>query len=474
MTEQILSTADDEAIAGLIENPADYVERPYREIFHLTDSERERLWIEVARRRFAELRDRLPMLKILADKQGIGAIDTLDDLAPLLFKLSVYNSYPLNWLEKSDFAKLTKWLGKLTTVDLSGVDIANVELIEEWFAALAEQTPLIMSYSTTTDGKMIFLPRTRDEWQLYWRGGQWRMEPFGEERKSFRRLRPGVDRVPIFFPGPKGGNRPFNINLAIYEQVFGDGLVKAPSDYMDADLMSLAGRIQAASRNGEQGLLMVNPRLLARKDEVTAMREKGPAQYAAWVDSLINGHKGQRVWVLGTMSSVHALAVQLLRDGTEAAFAPDSMISVGSGFPDGEPAGWQEEVLKAFGIPAQNMTIDFGMGEMMSVATRCPHLNYHLPPTTIPFLLDVETDELLPRIGEQTGRLAFFDLLPTTYWGGFVTGDKVTLKWDPCPCGRTGAHLGATIGKITEHGEKIGCAGSAQAHDEATEFLLEN
>ena len=51
MTEQILSTADDEAIAGLIENPADYVERPYREIFHLTDSERERLWIEVARRR---------------------------------------------------------------------------------------------------------------------------------------------------------------------------------------------------------------------------------------------------------------------------------------------------------------------------------------------------------------------------------------------------------------------------------------
>ena len=122
---------------------------------------------------------------------------------------------------------------------------------------------------------------------------------------------------------------------------FYDDLVKAPSDYMDADLMSLAGRIQAASKNGEQGLLMVNPRLLARKDEVTAMREKGPAQYSAWVDSLINGHKGQRVWVLGTMSSVHALALQLLQDGTEAAFAPDSMISVGSGFPDGEPAGWR-------------------------------------------------------------------------------------------------------------------------------------
>ena len=474
MTQQTLSTADDERLGSLIENPAQYVERPYREIFQLADDERERLWIEVARRRFAELRGSLPMLKILADKQDIDAIETLDDLAPLLFKLSVYNSYPMSWLEKGDFAKLTKWLGKLTTVDLSGVDVADVELIEEWFAALAKQTPLIICYSTTTDGKMIFLPRTRDEWQLYWRGGQWRMEPFGEERKGFRRMQPGVDKVPIFFPGPKGGNRPFNINLAIYEEVFGEGLVRGPSEYMDADLMSLAGRIQAASKNGEQGLLSVNPRLLARKDEVTAMREQAPARYAAWVDDLINGHKGQRVWVLGTMSSVHTLALQLLREGTEAAFAPDSMISVGSGFPEGEPAGWQDEVLKAFGIPAQNMTIDFGMGEMMSVATRCPHLNYHLPPTTIPFVLDVETDEVLPRTGEQTGRLAFFDLLPTTYWGGFVTGDKVTLKWDPCPCGRTGPHLGSTIGKITEHGEKIGCAGSAQAHDEATEFLLEN
>jgi len=462
-------------VDSLITDPEGYVDHSYTDIFSLSDAERERFWITAARRRFEEMRPQIAMLGTLADRQGIDRIDTIDDLAPLLFRTTTYNSYPLAWLEKGDFARLTRWLDKLTAVDLSYVNVDGVELIEEWFAALALQTTLIVCYSTTTSGKMAFLPRSDAEWELYWRGGQWRLEPFGEERRHYRRLEPGIDKVPIFFPGPKGGNRPFNINLAIYERHYGDGLVKAPSDYMDADLMSLAGRIQEASKRGEEGTLAVNPRLLARKDEVAQVKAQAPAQYAAWVDNLVSGHRGQRVWVLGTMGSVHALARRLLADGSPGAFAPDSLISVGGGFPDGvEPPNWQEEVYTAFGIPARNMNIDFGMGEMMSVATRCPHRHYHLPPTTIPFVLDPDTDAVRPRTGSQTGRLAFFDLLSSTYWGGFVSGDLVTLHWDPCPCGRTGAYLGHEIGKISEDGEKIGCAGSAQAHDDATEFLLEN
>ena len=464
-----------ELIDTLIDAPERYVDTSYNMIFSITDEQRERLWIQGARRRFAEMRPKIAMLETLAVRQGVDAIATLDDLAPLLFKASTYNSYPLSWLEKGDFGRLTRWLDKLTVVDLSHVNMAGVELIEEWFAALAKQTDLIVCYSTTTSGKMTFLPRTVAEWQLYWLGGQWRLESFGEERAHYRPLVPGVDKVPIFFPGPKGGNRPFNINLAIYEDVYGEGLVKAPSAYMDADLMSLAGRIQEASKRGEEGMLAINPRLLARKDEIAQIKIDGPAQYAAWVDTLINAHRGQRVWVLGTMGSVHALARQLLAEGTTGAFTQDSLISVGSGFPDGvEPENWQEEVYSAFGIPARNMNIDFGMGEMMSVATRCPHRHYHLPPTTIPYILDVDTDEVRPRSGSQTGRFAFFDLLASTYWGGFVSGDQVTLNWNPCACGRTGAYLSNEIGKIPEDGEKIGCAGSAQAHDDATEFLLEN
>ena len=463
-----------ELVDALIAAPESYVAKSYTDIFSLTDAERQQFWLATAQRRFAELYPKIAMLKNLADRQGVSTIDRLEDLAPLLFRASVYSSYPLAWLERNEFVRLTKWLSKLTAIDLSGVDLDGVELIEDWIKAIVAATGATVCYSTTTDGKMTFLLRSREEWRLFWEGGRWRLEPFGEERAHYRRLEPGIDRVPIFFPGPKGGYRPFNISLAIYESVYGEGLVKAPSDYMDADLMSLAGRIQEASKKGEEGTLSINPKLMARKGEIARMREEGPAKNKRWVDLLINGHKGQRVWVLGTMGSVHALARQLLDAGTIGAFDAGSLISVGSGFPDGvEPEGWQDEVLRAFGIPGRNMNIDFGMGEMMSVATRCPHRKYHLPPTTIPFVLDVGTDEVLPSSGAQTGRFAFYDLLASTYWGGFVSGDMVTLHWDQCPCGRTGPHLGNEIGKIKEDGEKIGCAGSAQAHDDATEFLLE-
>ena len=474
MKNQATPTSHAELVDRLIARPESYIEQSYTDIFSLAEDERHRFWLEAARRRFAQLYPKIAMLKSLADRQHITQIDRIEDLAPLLFRGSVYSSYPLSWLEKGEFDRLTKWLAKLTSIDLSGVDLARVELIEDWIKSIVAATGATICFSTTTDGKMTFLLRSKEEWRLYWEGGRWRLEPFGNERKHHRQLKPGVDRVPIFFPGPKGGYRPFNINLAIYEEVYGEGLVKAPSAYMDADLMSLAGRIQEASKKGEEGTLSINPRLMARKGEIARMKEEGPAQYAQWVDLLINGHKGQRVWVLGTMGSVHSLARKLLDAGTTGAFDPASLISVGSGFPDGiEPDGWQDEVLRAFGIPARNMNIDFGMGEMMSVATRCPHRKYHLPPTTIPFVLDIATDEVLPSQGAQTGRLAFYDLLASTYWGGFVSGDVVTLHWDQCPCGRTGPHLGNEIGKVKEDGEKIGCAGSAQAHDEATEFLLE-
>ena len=459
----------------LVKKPGAYVTYAYTDMFSFDRAELEAFWLDAARLRFATLRPKLAMLNTLASKQDVTEIHTRDDLAALLFKASVYNSYPLSWIEKGDFTRMTKWLSKLTTLDLSSIDLGEVGLIEEWLAAVRTHSSAEICYSATTGGKMTFLARSKAEWDLYWQGGQWRLEPFGLERQHFKPLTPGIDKVPIFFPGPKGGARPFNITLAIYEKVFGDDLVIAPSPYMDADLMSLAGRIQEASKKGDSGLLTINPRLAARKGEIAQMKADGPRQYAAWMDRLLTEYRTKRIWVLGTMGSVHGLARKLLENGTIGAYAPDSLVSVGGGFPDGiEPDCWQDEVFKAFGIPPANMTIDFGMAEMMSVATRCSYRKYHLPPTTIPFVLDTVTDTVLPSEGSQTGRLAFYDLLAETYWGGFVTADKVTLNWDDCPCGRRGPHLDNEIGKIGDDGDKIGCAGSSQAHDEATEFLLEN
>ena len=48
-------------------------------------------------------------------------------------------------------------------------------------------------------------------------------------------------------------------------------------------------------------------------------------------------------------------------------------------------------------------------------------------------------------LGYEEGRAAIFDLLPGSYWGGFVSGDEVTLSHDPCRCGRTTSHLARKI-----------------------------
>jgi hypothetical protein len=78
------------------------------------------------------------------------------------------------------------------------------------------------------------------------------------------------------------------------------------------------------------------------------------------------------------------------------------------------------------------------------------------------------------------GRFAFFDLLPDTRWGGFVTGDAVTLTWDkPCSCGRTTAYVEGEIRRYStirdvEGEEKLNCAAAPEAYAQAIDFLNDN
>jgi hypothetical protein len=105
---------------------------------------------------------------------------------------------------------------------------------------------------------------------------------------------------------------------------------------------------------------------------------------------------------------------------------------------------------------------------------RCSQGHYHIPPYTLPVLLDTEMNEL-PREGSQSGRFAFFDLLADTYWGAFISGDKVTIHWEEdCLCGWKGARVGPEIVRFSElegGDDKISCSGSAQAYNEFMEYV---
>jgi len=114
------------------------------------------------------------------------------------------------------------------------------------------------------------------------------------------------------------------------------------------------------------------------------------------------------------------------------------------------------------------------MSEGMGFAPRCSEKHFHIMPHTVPFLFDRDM-KLLPREGAQTGRYAFFDLQAETYWGGFISGDQVTIHWDEdCPCGWKGPRVGPVITRFAEMeggDDKISCAGTAQAYNDFMDFV---
>ena len=76
------------------------------------------------------------------------------------------------------------------------------------------------------------------------------------------------------------------------------------------------------------------------------------------------------------------------------------------------------------------MTSVYGMSECMGVAPLCSHGHFHFMPWMVGILVDKDAKEL-PREGVQTGRLALFDLLAETYWGGFISGDSAAYTYLP-------------------------------------------
>src|ERR1700761_1252031 len=155
-----------ELVESLSQDPQSYVHAHYNEGFSLRREERDAIALAGLRKRFKQLGSALPALGKLAADQGIHEINSIDDAAPLLFPHTVYKSYPLSFLEKGQFDRLTKWLGGLTTVDLKGVDLTGVDSIDEWIARIEQATDINLIHTFGTTGKLSFLPRTKTQTAL--------------------------------------------------------------------------------------------------------------------------------------------------------------------------------------------------------------------------------------------------------------------------------------------------------------------
>lgn len=462
----------------LLDEPTSFHNACYDEGFRLTREQIETLQLEGIRKRFAELRPQLSVLDKLATEQGVDEIRELNDIAPLLFPHTVYKSYAMSHLERSRFDKLARWLNGLTTVDLSGIDASGVETIDAWLDLLEAETPLLVSHTSGTTGKLSFIPRTKEQWRQTvihsavivrdWRGPNSGPDMLKDHRPII---------IPTYRRGASATQRGTNLQVELYAGGDHNALFMYPEARFSADIASLGGRLRAAEARGEQGAMEIPDALLRQREELLELEKRRPQDLQHFFEQAHSRFGGQDVYIAAMWPILFDWAEEGVKRGHRHVFGKGSALLTGGGSKGKSlPDDWRETVDAFLGF--DNAFEMYATSEQMAVCIKCEHSNYHIPPVLVPFLLDPETGKVLPRKDHTTGRMAMLDLMPQTYWAGLVTGDEVTLAgWEkPCECGRTGPFVTGTIRRYSEKeggDDRIVCSGAPEAHDQALEFLAE-
>ncbi len=464
MTEAIL---DAPTLAP--ETPGRWLEHGFEALYALSWRDIEDVQLKALQLQFDKFSTSVAALEKLARREGVTRVDSVEDALPLLFDHRVYKSYPLSLIEKRDIPKLNAWLGRLTTRDLSQVDISGVTMIDHWLDRL-DDFGMLVGHSSGTTGKLSFVPRSKVEFPAWQRS-------YYEAQRATTGVDAYTDPVETFFPGYRGGHQMMMKMLSLFNIPAAGGPEHYHTLYqghISSDLLSLATRMQVAEDRGELNQLGLDPALLQAREALLVQGRRREQDIEAWFFELFEEFRGKRVKLGGSFGDLVKTARSGIAKGLKPEFGAGSFIMTGGGMKGlkDAPDDWEGYVKEYFGI--QNVGMFFGMSEVMGMSPRCSQGNYHIMPHTIPLLFDRDM-KLLPREGEQTGRYAFFDLMAETYWGGFISGDQVSINWEEdCACGWKGPRIGPVITRFHEMeggDDKITCAGTADAYNEFMDFV---
>ena len=469
------SATTKESAEAFIEDPLTFFDMSLTKMQSVPRDLLTELQTEALSLRFERQKERIPTLSKLADRQGITSVREIDDVLPVLFEHTMYKSYPTYLLEKGQFDKLTTWLNRLTPHDLSQVDTSGCDSIHSWLDVLCAETELDPISSSGTTGTMSFTPRDKTDWRTFILGAfrVQLLQKFGQPPTESDLH----DKIHVAWPSYRDGHTPFFRAPHYFLKYFALGsedhfhpMFDTPGD---TDVMFLAARLRAAQARGDSRV-DVPQSLLNRRSEIAEMERGRSDKAAEWTETLVSDLTGKRVFLMAPAQLIHDVAVKGLAEGKKCDFAPNSYVTVGLGGKGfAMPDGW-EDVVKRFLNFDGEYGYFYAFSEQTAVSVRCEHGRLHLPPWTIPLILDAETSELLPRADRHVGRGAFFDLAINGLWGGLITGDKVEIDWSECPCGRTTAHLSEEITRFSvEQGgtDKITCTATPEAHTDALDFL---
>ena len=426
--------------------------------------------------RFQQHVQSIEMVGKLAGRLGITELREFNDVVPLMFSHTAFKSYPAALIDNKRFDLMTKWLDKLTSHDLSHVDTEDCKSIDEWIDRLDEQTPLEVITSSGTTGTLSIIPKDKHgarEGMVLWKICLF--QTFGHE-PTYDELNPAVDVIwPNYAKGKLGHLRIANMIKRGFTGGDESKFHALYPDAIDTDLMFLASKMRAAPSRGELDRLVIDPALTARKDEFIAMQARQPEDLDRFFATITEKLRGKRVFMIGTYNLMYDVAKAGLKRGIRGVFAKDSAILTGGGTKGFVlPDNYMDVIHEFLGV--DRIQQGYGFSEQSAFHWGCSEGRYHVQPWVIPFILDPDTSEPLPRTGRQTGRAAVYDVLLKAHWGGVISGDEVTIDWDlQCPCGQTTVAFEHDIIRYSEKrgvdDDRITCAATHEVHNEAVEFM---
>jgi len=470
----VMTTATD--VERFMDDPIGYFDQSLTKMHSIPRDQLEQLQRQAMGIRFDQHVASIEILRKLVDRLGITELRQFDDVVPLLFSHTAFKSYPAALIDNKRFDLMTQWLDKLTSHDLSGVDTEGCISIDDWIDRLDEQSALQVITSSGTTGTISIIPKDKDsatQGMILWK--MCLFQTFGKEPTD-EELNPAVEVIwPNFASGKLGHLR----IAAMLKQGFTGGdesrFHALYSGAIDTDLMFLASKMRAAASRGELDRLVIDPALAARKDEFIAMQLRQPEELNAFFARLTEQLLGKRVFMIGTYNLMYDIAKAGLARGVKNVFAKDSAILTGGGAKGfALPDNYMQMIQDFLGV--DRIQEGYGFSEQNAFHWACEEARYHVQPWVIPFVLDPETSQPLPRSGVQTGRAAVYDVLNKSHWGGVISGDEVTVDWDlACPCGRTSVAFEHTIERYSDkqgvEDDRVTCAATHEVHNEAVNFM---
>ncbi len=466
----------DQSVDAFMRDPLNYFNSSITQMHSIDRHELSKLQKAAMKKRFAEHYASIEIMRNLADKLGIHAVSEFDDMVPMLFPHTVFKSYPPALIDRKRFDLMTQWMNKVTSYDLSKVDASRCDSLDEWLDLLDEETPLEVITSSGTTGTISLIPKSKAGARYNMK--IWRcflFQNFGEEPTP-EQMNPVVDVIwPNFSKGKLGHLRMANMLKTEFTDGDESRFHALYDQAIDTDLMFLASKMRAAASKGELDRLEIDPKLMARKDEFLAMQARRPQDMAKFFATCAEKLQGKRVFTTSAYPILYEVAKDGLDRGLRNVFSEDSAILTGGGTKGFVlPDNFMDVIREFTGV--DTIQEGYGMSEISAFHWACEHNNYHVVPWIIPYVLDPDTSEPLPREGVQTGRAAFYDLVNESHWGGVISGDEITINWDtPCACGRRSVYIDHDIMRYSEkdgvEDDRISCSATEQVNDEVLNFM---